>query len=119
MAIFTVLFTILTSLLHFYFFVLETFLWTTPVGLKTFKISQEFAKSSRVLAANQGVYNCLLALGLLLSFLITDPTSALAVRRYCLGYIVIVGCYGAYSMRSSKVFLIQALPALIALATSY
>lgn len=118
MATISLIFTALTGLLHLYFFVLEAFLWTKPIGMKTFKISQEFANASRVLAANQGVYNCLLGLGLLLSFFITDPASAIAVRRYCLGFVIIVGCYGAYSLRSFKVLALQALPALIALATS-
>lgn len=78
-------------------------------------MKKEVALSSKVLAANQGVYNALLASGLLLSFFIQDATSAIAIRKYCLSYIVIVGCYGAYSLKNGVVFLIQALPALIAL----
>lgn len=111
-------FTGVACLLHGYFYVLETFLWTTPVGLKVFKMNSEKAQSSAVLAANQGVYNLLLALGLLLSFCIPDVSSAIAIRRYCLFYIFVVGCYGAYSLKSKKVFMIQALPALIAIVTS-
>lgn len=113
-----ILFTVITALLHGYFFILETFLWTTPFGLKTFRMSPEKAEASRVLAANQGVYNGFLALGLLLTFFMHNPEGAIAVRSYCLSFIVIVGCYGAYSLRSQKVFLIQALPALIALIFS-
>lgn len=109
------IFILLTCLLHGYFCVLEMFLWTTPFGLKTFKMSQEKADSSKVLAANQGLYNGMLALGLLLSFLISNPISALSIQAYILAYIVIVGTYGAYSLKSQKVFLIQALPALLGL----
>jgi putative membrane protein len=109
------IFTVITALLHGYFFILETFLWTTPTGLRTFHMKQEVANSSKVLAANQGLYNGMLAAGLLFSLLISDAASAIAIRQYCLFFIVVVGCYGAYSLKSLKVFVIQALPAIIAL----
>lgn len=118
MATISTIFTVVTALLHGYFFILEMFLWSKPFGLKTFRMTQAVAQSSRVLAANQGLYNGLLALGLLLSFIIPDPASALAVRRYCLGFIVIAGAYGAYSLNNSQVLWIQSLPALIALLAS-
>lgn len=116
MEIIAIVFTAITALLHAYFFVLETFLWTTPFGLKTFRMSKEKAEFSKVLAANQGVYNVLLAIGLLASFLISDLPSAIAIRVFCLCFIIAVGCYGWYSLKSFKVFAIQALPAIIALA---
>ena len=115
MAMISSIFTGLACLLHFYFFILETFLWTKPVGLKVFKMNLEKANSSKVLAANQGVYNAMLALGLLVSFFIPDADSSMALRIYCLSFIVIVGIYGWYSLKSFKVFIIQSLPALIAL----
>jgi len=108
-------FTLMTLFLHVYFFILETFLWTTPLGLRVFKMKKETAISSQILAANQGVYNALLAAGLLFSLLIPDVASAMAIRIFCLSYIVIVGCYGAYSLKNFIIFLIQALPALLAL----
>lgn len=40
--------------LHVYFLVLEMFLWRTPIGLRTFRMTREAADSSAVLAANQG-----------------------------------------------------------------
>jgi putative membrane protein len=109
------LFTLITALLHGGFLILEMFLWTKPIGLKIFHMSQEKANFSKVLAANQGLYNGMLALGLLLTFVIPDVTSAMAIRRYCLWFIVVVGCYGSYSLRSIKVLGIQVIPALIAL----
>ena len=51
------------ALLHVYFLILEMFLWTKPIGLKTFRNSQEKANDSAVLAANQGLYNGFLAAG--------------------------------------------------------
>lgn len=106
------LFTLITAVLHLWFYILETFLWTTPLGVKVFKMHKEQALLSEKLAANQGVYNGLLALGLILSFFIPNWEP---VRLYCLIYIVIAGLYGAYSLKNIKIFAIQSLPALIAL----
>jgi len=36
------------------------FLWTTPLGLKTFRNTAEKAEMTRVLAANYGLYNAFL-----------------------------------------------------------
>lgn len=108
------LFTILTLLLHGYFLILEMFLWSTPYGQKVFRMTPEKAKASKVLAANQGVYNGVLALGLLVTFILPE-SNAIPVRVYCLSFIIIVGSYGWYSLKNFKVFAIQALPALIAL----
>jgi putative membrane protein len=55
---------VLVALLHVYFLVLEMFLWDKPKGLRTFGNTQEFATASKVLAANQGLYNGFLAAGL-------------------------------------------------------
>lgn len=115
MEIIALIFTLLTALLHGYFLILEMFLWQTPIGLKTFRMKEEVAVSSKVLAANQGLYNGMLALGLLVSLMMPDPVSALAIRRYCLTFIIVVGCYGSYSLKSFKVFAIQAVPAIVAL----
>src|SRR5258706_15976065 len=49
--------------LHVYFLVLEMFLWTKPLGLKTFRNTIEKATESAVLAPNQGLYNGFLAAG--------------------------------------------------------
>ena len=54
----------LVALLHLYFLVLEMFLWEKPLGLRTFKLTPEFAKASKALAANQGLYNGFLIAGL-------------------------------------------------------
>lgn len=52
------------ALLHLYILVLEMFLWTSPKGRKVFGLTEEFAEQSKVLAANQGLYNGFLAAGL-------------------------------------------------------
>lgn len=61
---------VIVALLHAYIMYLEMFLWTKPKGLKAFKMTEEQAQQSAVLAANQGLYNGFLAAGLLWSIYI-------------------------------------------------
>ena len=101
----------LVALLHIWFLILEMFLWTKPLGLKTFRMSPEKAETTKVLAANQGLYNGFLAAGLIYG-LITQQHQFLIFFLIC---VVIAGLYGAYSV-SRRIAYIQALPAAIALA---
>ena len=102
---------VLIALLHLYFLVLEMFLWTRPLGLKTFRNTPEKAEVTRVLAANQGLYNGFLAAGLLYAAITGSREFAL----FFLACVVVAGLYGAYSV-NKRIFLVQALPALLALA---
>jgi putative membrane protein len=106
--------TAIVMVLHGCFLVLEMFLWTKPMGMKVFRMSKAEAETSRVLAANQGFYNGMLALGLLATFFIPDRLVAESIRTYCLFFIFAVGCYGWYTV-NFRIFLVQSLPALIAL----
>jgi len=103
----------LIALLHLYFLVLEMFLWTTPTGLRVFGMSPEKAEASRVLAANQGLYNGFLAAGLLWSLLATEASSAL--KLFFLACVLVAGLYGGLTA-SRKILMVQALPAAIALS---
>lgn len=96
--------------LHFAFWVLEMFLWNTPFGRKVFGLSPEFAAQSATLAANQGLYNGLLAVGLFLSVVFHDFHAQL----FLLSFVIIAGLYGGFTVKKS-ILLIQALPAVIAL----
>ncbi|MEO6155749.1 MAG: DUF1304 domain-containing protein [Thermomonas sp.] len=100
---------VLVALLHLYFLVLEMFLWTRPLGLKTFRNTPEKAETTRVLAANQGLYNGFLAAGLVYA-------AATGSREYALFFlvcVVVAGLYGAWSV-NKRIFFVQALPALLA-----
>lgn len=101
----------LVALLHLGFLVLEMFLWTRPLGLKVFRQSREKAELSRVLAANQGLYNGFLAAGLIWSL----GGRRVDVAAFFLVCVVVAGAYGAVTV-NRRIFLIQALPALLALA---
>lgn len=101
------------ALEHLYFLVLEMFLWTTPKGIKTFGLkSKSFAEETKVLAANQGLYNGFLASGLLFAYFV-DSNSFLYFFLVC---IIIAGVYGAYSTKNLKLFFVQSVPAIITLS---
>jgi putative membrane protein len=103
-------FAIVVAVAHVLFMVLETFLWTTPGVRKRFGQTAEQAEATRVLAANQGVYNGALAAALLWSV----STGQVATTTVLLAFVVVVGLYGGYSAKRSILF-IQALPAALAL----
>lgn len=102
------------ALAHFAFLWLEMFVWGTPRGLKIFGMTAAQAQASAVLAANQGLYNGVLAAGLAASFFVAPP-AARTLRIYILAAIVVVGLYGAWTVKP-RVFFIQPLPAALALA---
>lgn len=106
----------LVALLHFYFLVLEMFLWDKPLGLKTFRNTPEKAELTKVLAANQGLYNGFLAAGLLWG--LSLGAAGTHVQAFFLVCVVVAGLYGAYSV-SRRIFFVQALPALLALGALY
>ena len=100
---------------HVWFLVLEMFLWTRPLGLKTFRNTPEFARQSAALAANQGLYNGFLAAGLLWGLCHPDAAVAFQITVFFLGCIAVAGIVGAITV-SKRIFFIQALPALAGLA---
>jgi putative membrane protein len=103
----------LVALLHVYFLVLEMFLWATPFGMKTFGRKKEEQEQTKVLAANQGLYNGFLVAGLAWSF-IAAPEMAHSLRLFFLGCVVVAGVYGA-ATASRKILYVQAIPAALAL----
>jgi putative membrane protein len=104
----------LVAALHVYFLVLEMFLWTRPLGMKTFRNTPEKAAASAVLAANQGLYNGFLAAGLIWGLLHPDPGVARQIETFFLLCVVVAGLYGAYSV-SRRILYVQAAPAVLAL----
>ena len=105
---------VIVAALHVYFLVLEMFLWRTPFGRRTFRMTQEVADSSAVLAANQGLYNGFLAAGLLWGLLAYGIVSGRAILTFFLACVIIAGLYGGATV-SRRIVLIQSVPAAIAL----
>ena len=103
----------LIALLHVYILVLEMFLWDKPAGLRAFGQTQEKATASKVLAANQGLYNGFLAAGLLWGLYL--GSSGTGVKVFFLCCVLIAGLYGA-ATASRKILFIQAIPAAVGLA---
>jgi putative membrane protein len=104
----------LVAALHVYFLVLEMFLWTKPLGLKTFRNTPEKAADSAVLAANQGLYNGFLAAGLIWGLIQGTPAFAFQIKMFFLLCVIVAGVYGAATV-SRRILYVQAAPAAIAL----
>lgn len=102
----------LVALLHAYFLVLEMFLWTKRPGLKAFGLTPEFAQSTRVLAANQGLYNGFLSAGLISGLLL--GSEGLQFKVFFLSCVAVAGLFGAVTV-SRKILFVQAAPAVLAL----
>ena len=100
------------ALLHIYILVLEMFLWEKPAGLHAFRNTPEKAAATRVLAANQGLYNGFLAAGLLWGLWLGHE--GLHINIFFLLCIAIAGIYGA-ATAARKIIFIQTVPAVIAL----
>jgi putative membrane protein len=103
-----------TALLHVGFLVLEMFLWTAPHGRKVFRMSQERAEATKVLAANQGLYNGFLAAGLVWSLIASPPEFAFQLKLFFLVCVIVAAIYGAWSVKP-RIFLVQGSPAILAL----
>ncbi|MCF8581572.1 DUF1304 domain-containing protein [Enterobacter ludwigii] len=100
------------AFIHLYILVLEMFLWNTKTGHKAFNLRPEFARETRVLAANQGLYNGFLAAGLLWSLWLGEK--GIHVTVFFLVCVVVAGIFGAVTA-SRKILYVQALPAVAAL----
>ncbi len=102
----------LVALLHVYILVLEMFLWTKPAGLRAFGQTPQAAEASKVLAANQGLYNGFLAAGLFWGLWL-GPAGG-GVKVFFLGCVLVAGLYGA-ATAARKILFVQALPAAVGL----
>ncbi|HIF5802540.1 DUF1304 domain-containing protein [Vibrio parahaemolyticus] len=106
----------LVALEHLYILLLEMFFWTTPRALKAFGVTREFAQSTKVLAANQGLYNGFLAVGLLWGLIHPSDWFGVQIQLFFLSCVCIAAVYGAMTAKRS-ILIVQGLPALIALVT--
>jgi putative membrane protein len=109
---------VIVAIEHLWFLVLEMFLWTRPIGLKTFRNTPEFAKQSAALAGNQGLYNGFLVAGLLWGLFHPDPAAGLEITVFFLACVVVAGVYGAATV-SRRILYVQAFPALLGLGLAW
>ncbi|NJM82840.1 MAG: DUF1304 domain-containing protein [Tabrizicola sp.] len=109
---------LLIAALHLYILVLEMFLWETPRARRVFGTTPEFASATRVLAANQGLYNGFLAAGLLWALVLDLPGAGREVAVFFLACVLVAGLYGA-ATASRRILFVQALPAALALGAIF
>ena len=104
---------VLIAALHFYIMILESFLWTTPRGLKAFGMTPERAELTAPLAKNQGLYNGFLAAGLAWGAYLGEE--GFSIKLFFLGCVAVAGVVGAITAKRSILF-IQTVPAAIVIA---
>lgn len=103
---------VLVAMLHGGFLVLEMFLWDKPAGLKAFGQAKEQARLTKVLAANQGLYNGFIAAGLLWG--VFQGAAGYDFKVFFLLCVIVAGIFGAVTA-SRKILFVQAVPGIIAL----
>jgi putative membrane protein len=102
----------IVAAIHIYIVILEMVLWDTDRGRKAFGMTPEFSKSTKVLAANQGLYNGFLAAGLIWGIWLGEAGDP--VKIFFLLCVAVAGAYGAATV-STRILMIQTIPALLAL----
>lgn len=102
------------ALIHLYIMLLEMVWWDTPRGHKAFGLEPDFARRTRVLGLNQGLYNGFLAAGLIWGLVHPDPTFAWQIKLFFLACIAMAGIVGAVTS-SRKILFVQTVPAVLAI----
>ncbi|MBG6248232.1 MULTISPECIES: DUF1304 domain-containing protein [Symbiopectobacterium] len=102
----------LVAAIHVYILILEMFLWNTHVGRKVFNLKADFARDTKTMAANQGLYNGFLAAGLLWGLCLGE--AGFQFKVFFLACVLVAWLYGVLTV-SRKILYVQAIPALIAL----
>ncbi|MER4256080.1 DUF1304 domain-containing protein [Klebsiella pneumoniae] len=102
----------LVAIIHLAILVLEMFLWEGSAGRRAFNLSADFARQTRVLAANRVLYTGFLSAGRPWGSWLGAP--GVQVVIFFLACVLAAGIFGALTA-SRKILYIQALPALLAL----
>ncbi|WP_099204783.1 DUF1304 domain-containing protein [Scatolibacter rhodanostii] len=114
MSIVSMIFVAIIALEHLFIAWVEIFAWTSR-GPKMFPhLSIDFLKSTKEMAANQGLYNLFLVAGLMWSLLIRTAPWNIYMAAFFLGCVIVAGIFGALTSNKS-IFFKQALPAIIAM----
>ncbi|CZR53608.1 uncharacterized protein PAC_03488 [Phialocephala subalpina] len=105
----------LVAVLHIYILILEAFLWTKPRGLKAFRLTPAFAEQTKVLAANQGLYNGFLAAGLFWGLAHPAVEFGKQIQLFFCGCVLVAGVVGG-ATANKRIFFVQGVPGLIGMA---
>lgn len=104
----------LVALEHLYILYIEMFGWETPRVRRSFGTTPEFARETRALAANQGLYNGFLAAGLIWGLLHPDAGVGVQIQFFFLACVIVAAIFGGLTAKRS-ILLVQGGPALLAL----
>lgn len=104
----------LVAIEHIYILILEMFMWTTPRARRAFGMSREEAESTKVLAANQGLYNGFLAAGLFWGLLHSNQVFGHQIQLFFIICVLVAALYGGLTAKRS-ILVVQGIPALLAL----
>lgn len=101
---------------HLYIMYLETFATRSSTTARVFSMTRDELERESVatLFRNQGVYNGLLAVLIIIALVVND----LLFLRLLLGYVIAVALYGSLTS-SPSIILKQGLPALLALLATF
>lgn len=101
--------------IHAWILVMEMFLWESPRIRTLFRTTPDFAAATKMLAANQGLYNGFLAAGLILSLVRGLPGTGTELAHFILACVIVAGLFGAATV-GRRILYVQAAPAAVALA---
>jgi putative membrane protein len=101
------------ALIHVYIVLLEMVWWDTSRGQKAFGVTPEFSRATKVLAANQGLYNGFLAAGLIWSLVHPDPTMRWQIAPFFLSCVAVAGMVGAVTTKNRMILFVQTVPAVL------
>jgi putative membrane protein len=104
----------IVACLHITFLVMEMFLWTKPIGRRSFGLTEELALATATLAKNQGLYNGFLAAGLIWAAF----SGTWSIQLFFLVCVMVAGVFGALTV-SRSILWIQAAPAAVALLIAF
>ncbi|MFB5763623.1 DUF1304 domain-containing protein [Paenibacillus medicaginis] len=107
------IFVAIVAIEHIYILILEMFLWTKPRARKVFGTSRQFAEETKALAANQGLYNGFLAVGLLWGLVHPNGGFGIQIQIFFLLCVLVAAIYGSVTAKRS-ILITQGLPACIA-----
>ena len=101
------------AVLHGWFMLMEMLLWESQGTRAAFGTTEGFARESRAMAANQGLYNGFLAAGLVWSLWLGPMGAGRGIALFFLACVMVAGVFGAMTV-SWRILLVQAVPAALA-----
>ena len=116
MSIATKVLVIIVALEHLYFLYLEMFAWTKEKTRKGFGLTAEQAEGTKVMAGNQGLYNGFLSAGCIWA-VVAAPDMGKQLVLFFAGCVAVAGIYGGATV-NKRIFFLQSVPALLAIAAA-